>query len=68
MRDKKVQIQPLGANAQRQKALMQDKPKIFIVSPARYFVLSYALDAPSEDIYKDLKHLLNNDNKIGSSS
>lgn len=34
-------------------------PRFFIISPERYLVLGYDLDAKSEDIFKDLKLLLN---------
>lgn len=41
--------------------------QIFIVNPDNYLVLSYKLEAKSDDIYKDLKLLLNtNETKSGS--
>ncbi len=53
-----IHLENLPAEEQSLRKFLGKPPSVFIVSPEGDFVLSYRQDAKSEDIYKDLKHLL----------
>lgn len=50
-----VYLSPVEFNALSKES---PKPRIFIANPEGFLVLSYAVEAESDDIYHDLKHLL----------
>lgn len=68
LKDKHIDYRILPPQATALEQVMQDKPAIFIISPERYFVLSYPEEAPADDIYQDIKHLLSNVESRGASS
>lgn len=51
-----------GADASIQDVLFSE-PKVFLADPGNYLVLSYASQVNPEDVYKDLKLLLNTTKK-----
>ncbi len=59
LQDQNISQKRINTDAGSLHQLLSSKPEVFIVSPNHYFVLSYATNAPPDDIYKDIKHLLN---------
>ena len=56
--DKDIQISTLSELDKQQLQQLSSKPKIFIMNPDNYLVLSYKSGVKPNDVYKDLKVLL----------
>lgn len=58
LKQKDFHLLSLPEKEKKQLVAIASDAKIFLANPAGYFILSYELQAKSEDIYKDLDRLL----------
>ncbi|OCH98327.1 hypothetical protein A8135_12285 [Legionella jamestowniensis] len=58
LKDEDIKIRQLSSHEQQQFKILQSEPQVFIANPADYLILTYALNAKSEAIFHDIKHLL----------
>lgn len=63
LEEKDIGVLSLPLDLVKNLAVLGDKPKIFIASPQGYLVLAYGKETSPQDIYHDIKQLLNTTEK-----
>lgn len=58
-------ITQLSSQEQEKVTVFSGQPRVFLVNPDNYLILSYDAQVNPDDVYKDLKLLLNTGNKNG---
>ena len=58
LKGKDFKVSPLSATELEQLSRLSSQPRIFIMNPDNYLILSYQAGVNPDDVYKDLKTLL----------
>lgn len=58
MKKQAIETYVLSKNERKKASFLTNEPQIFLVDPNHYWVLSYTVEAPSADIFSDLKKVL----------
>jgi len=58
-REQDIRVLKLSYDAFHQSSELPDFPEIFIMNPDNYLVLAYQMTSKPDDIFHDIKHLLN---------
>lgn len=58
LNEQAIHVVQYSAENHTQLQSLPDDSKVYIMNPEHFLILSYALDAPSEDMFQDIKHLL----------
>ena len=59
VQDVNISVLKFAADGEDYQRIFNKKRAFFIISPENYVILSFAADTPSEDIFADLKKLVN---------
>ncbi|WP_065235430.1 hypothetical protein [Legionella brunensis] len=65
LKDQDIQIRRLSNEELNQLKTLKTEPQVFIANPADYLILVYSIDAKSDAIFHDIKHLLSVEKKNG---
>lgn len=63
LKEQDFHIATLSTIQKEQMSALSTQPKVYLANPDHYLILSYDAQVNPDDIYKDLKHLLNNGNQ-----